>query len=283
MTALRLFKNSIFLNAALVGYVATVALFGAEFLMPLYLQSFRGLTALETGYVLLAVAVTSGIATPLAGRIYDRIGPRMNLVVGFSLLCINTWQLSKIESTTPTSYIVFLLALRGLAVGLTLQTSFVAALSSVPLNNLPRGSSLLNSTRFVVQAVAVAALATIFSASLSPSIRAQQDQFQNAQGPASARFGICSTPGVSAEENLPPGASTQIASLSTAMAATAKQKILSTLDAVCQQSMQGFENAYRLTFFFSIGALIIGSLLPGWPGKWGGRGSMQQAPVPGGH
>ncbi len=95
MTALRLFKNSIFLNAALVGYVATVALFGAEFLMPLYLQSFRGLTALETGYVLLAVAVTSGIATPLAGRIYDRIGPRMNLVVGFSILCLNTWQLSQ--------------------------------------------------------------------------------------------------------------------------------------------------------------------------------------------
>ncbi len=194
MTRLRLFKNPIFLNAALVGYVATVALFGAEFLMPLYLQGFRGLTALETGYILLAVAVTSGIATPLAGRIYDKIGPRMNLIVGFAILCINTWQLSKIEATTPISYIVFLLALRGLAVGLTLQTSFVAALSSVPLNNLPRGSSLLNSTRFVVQAVAVAALATIFSASISPEIRAQQDQFQNAQGPASARFGICRRP-----------------------------------------------------------------------------------------
>jgi EmrB/QacA subfamily drug resistance transporter len=283
MSTLRLFKNSVFLNAALVGYVATVALFGAEFLMPLYLQAYRGLTALETGFVLLAVAVTSGIATPLAGRIYDKIGPRMNLVVGFAILCINTWQLSKIESTTPTSYIIFLLALRGLAVGLTLQTSFVAALSSVPLNNLPRGSSLLNSTRFVVQAVAVAAMATIFSASLSPQIRAQQDQFQNSEGTAAVRFGICETPGVSAQENLPPGASAQIASLSTPMAAAAKQRILSTLDMVCQQSMHGFESAYRLTFFFSIGALIVGSFLPGWPGKWGGRGSMQQTPVAGGH
>jgi EmrB/QacA subfamily drug resistance transporter len=283
MTQLRLFGRPIFLNASLVGYVATVALFGAEFLMPLYLQAYRGLTALETGFVLLAVAVTSGIATPIAGRIYDKIGPRMNLVVGFGILCINTWQLSKIQSTTPTSYIIFLLALRGLAVGLTLQTSFVAALSSVPLNILPQGSSLLNSTRFVVQAVAVAALATIFSASISPAIRAQQDQFQSAEGTASVRFGICETPGVKAEENLPPGASSQLSSLSAGMAAAAKQKILATLDVVCQQSMQGFENAYRLTFFFSIGALIVGSFLPGWPGKWGGRGSMQQAPAPGGH
>ena len=283
MSSLRLFKNSIFLNAALVGYVATVALFGAEFLMPLYLQAYRGLTALETGFVLLAVAVTSGIATPVAGRIYDKIGPRMNLIVGFGILCINTWQLSKIESTTPTSYIIFLLALRGLAVGLTLQTSFVAALSSVPLNNLPRGSSLLNSTRFVVQAVAVAALATIFSASISPAIRAQQDQFQSAEGTSSVRFGICETPGVKAGDNLPPGASSQLGSLPATQAEAAKQKILSTLATVCQQSVHGFENAYRLTFFFSIGALIVGSLLPGWPGKWGGRGSMQEAPVAGGH
>ena len=279
MLNLRLFGNPVFLNAALVGYVATVALFSAEFLMPVYLQAFRGRTALETGYILLAVAATSGIATPLAGRLYDKIGPRMNLIVGFSILCVNTWQLSKIEATTPISYILFLLALRGLAVGLTLQTSFVAALSSMPLSFLPRGSSLLNSTRFVVQAVSVAALATIFTASISADIRAQQDQFQEAQTSSSVRFGVCETPGVKAEENLPPGVDASLASLSAATAGAAKAKILSTLKVACAQSIKGFETAYRLTFFASIGALILGAFLPGWPGKWGGRGSMQE-PMP---
>jgi DHA2 family multidrug resistance protein len=280
MTSLRLFRNTIFLNAALVGYVATVALFSAEFLMPVYLQAFRGRTALETGYILLAVAATSGIATPLAGRLYDKIGPRMNLIVGFVILCVNTWQLSQIEGTTPISYILFLLALRGLAVGLTLQTSFVAALSAVPLNNLPRGSSLLNSTRFVVQAVSVAALATVFSSSISPEIRAQQDQMQDAQvtSAATSPFGICETPGVRAEDNLPPGADASLASLSTSIAATARTKILNTLQLACDQSIQGFENAYRITFFAAIGALILGAFLPGWPRKWGGRGSP--APMP---
>jgi len=280
MSSLRLFSSPIFLNAALVGYVATVALFSAEFLMPLYLQAFRGRTALETGYILLAVAATSGIATPLAGRLYDKIGPRMNLIVGFAILCVNTWQLTKIEATTPISYIVFLLALRGLAVGLTLQTSFVAALSSVPLNNLPRGSSLLNSTRFVVQAVSVAALATVFSSSISADIRAQQDKLQDSQttASASARFGVCETPGVKMEENLPPGVDASLASLSAATAATAKTQILSTLKIACAQSVQGFENAYRITFFAAIGALILGAFLPGWPGKWSGRGSAPAMP-----
>jgi len=282
MTNLRLFTNPIFLNAALVGYVATIALFGAEFLMPVYLQAFRGRTALQTGFILLGVAMTSGIATPLAGRIYDKIGPRMNLIVGFLILCINTWQLSKIEGNTPISYIFFLLALRGLAVGLTLQTSFVAALSSMPLSVLPRGSSLLNSTRFVVQAVSVAALATIFTSSIPAEIRAQQDQVQDTQAASTAVFGVCETPGVKAEDNLPPSAAASLASLPKAMADAAKTKILSSLQVACDASMDGFENAYRLTFFASIGALIVGAFLPGWPGKWGGRGSMQAA-APSGH
>jgi DHA2 family multidrug resistance protein len=285
MLNLRLFGNGVFLNAALVGYVATVALFGAEFLMPIYLQAFRGRTALQTGIILLGVALTSGIATPLAGRLYDKIGPRMNLVVGFSLLCINTWQLSKIQGDTPISYIFLLLALRGLAVGLTLQTSFVAALSSMPLNLLPRGSSLLNSTRFVVQAVSVAALATIFSSAVPAAVRVQQDKLQDTQTTstsASAHFGVCETPGVKADDNLPPGVDSSLASLPQPQVAAAKTKILSALKLACNSSMSGFENAYRLTFFAAIGALIIGAFLPGWPAKWGGRGSTQ-APVSGGH
>ena len=57
---LRIFSDRIFLNASLVGYVATIALFGAEFLMPLYLQSFRGRTALEAGLILLGIAGKRG-------------------------------------------------------------------------------------------------------------------------------------------------------------------------------------------------------------------------------
>lgn len=282
MMNLRLFSNTVFLNAALVGYVATVALFGAEFLMPIYLQAFRGRTALQTGFILLGVALTSGVATPLAGRLYDKIGPRMNLVVGFAILCVNTWQLSKIQGDTPVSYIFFLLALRGLAVGLTLQTSFVAALSSVPLNLLPRGSSLLNSTRFVVQAVAVAALATIFSSAVPAEIRAQQDKLQETQTISSVHFGVCETPGVKAEDNLPPGVDVSLASLPQAQVAVAKTKILSALKLGCDSGMKGFEDSYRLTFYAAIAALIVGAFLPGWPGKWGGRGSTQ-TPVAGGH
>jgi hypothetical protein len=57
--------------------------------------------------------------------------------------------------------------------------------------------------------------------------------------------------------------------------------MLAALNQACDQSMQGFEAAYRITFYASIGALILAFFLPGWPGKWGGRGSIQGQAPPG--
>jgi DHA2 family multidrug resistance protein len=282
MTNLRLFSNPTFLNASLIGYVATIALFGAEFLMPVYLQTFRGRTALEAGVILLGVAATSAFATPLAGRLYDKIGPRAIMVVGFIILCINTWQLSEIKGTTSIRYIVFLLALRGLAVGLTLQTSYVTALSSMHLDQLPRGSSLLNSTRFVVQAVAVATLATVLVGFLSTDVKAQQQKLQETQAVLTTRFGVCETPGIAPQNNLPPGSSVSLAAMPSQSAQQAKAQIIAGLKQACDQSLEGFDAAYRITFYASLGALVLALFLPGWPAKWGGRGSTQP-PNPTGH
>ncbi len=261
---LRLFKRSQFAIAALVGYVTVLALFGAEFLMPVYLQALRGRTALETGLLLLPLAISSGIVTPIAGRLYDKIGPRILVIAGFSLLVINTWQFSKIEALTPISTIMWLLALRGVSLGLIVQTTFTTALSAVPRNLLPRGSSLLNGTRFVVQSIGVAVLATVLSSGLSQTTRNFQQQAQEA-APASgtAAFGLCETPGVPADKNLP-------AAVQQAPPAQQAQ-IKSSINQACQENLVGFENAYQFTFYFAILAVIIGAFLPGWPFKWAGR------------
>src|SRR6476469_820860 len=181
---LRLFRQRTFLLASLVGFVSVVALFGAEFLLPIYLQSLRGRTALETGLILLPLAGALGIGMPLAGRIYDRTGPR--------LLLVNTWQLSQLQADTPISWIMLLMALRGLAGGLTVQTTFVTALSVVPQRLLPRGSSLVTSNRQVIQAIAVAVLATVLVSTLSPVVRQAQAQAQESQHVSNApQPGLC--------------------------------------------------------------------------------------------
>ena len=60
MLDLRLFRSRTFTLANLIGYVTVIALFGAEFLMPVYLQALRGYSAFDTGLALLPLGIAAG-------------------------------------------------------------------------------------------------------------------------------------------------------------------------------------------------------------------------------
>lgn len=265
---LRLFRKRTFLVASLVGYVSVLALFGAEFLLPVYLQAVRGRSALETGWILLPLAAAAAVATPTAGRLYDRVGPRPLLVAGFALLAVNTWQFSLLRADTPIRWIVFLLVLRGLALGMTVQTTLVTALSVVPGPELPRGSSLLNATRQVVQSLGVALLATVLASTLSSETRALQRQDDAATG--EGRGGVCMVAPNVAPAGAPTGGAAGVA--------PGGDRRAELLRRACGESVAGFERAYRLTFYLSLLAVLLGALLPGWPFAWAGR-RMEGAPA----
>jgi len=70
-------------------------------------------------------------------------------------------ELAHLGPATPVSFLVLITAVRGVALGLTVQTPFTAALADVPHEALPRATSLVASTRYLVQAFGVAVLATL--------------------------------------------------------------------------------------------------------------------------
>jgi len=273
---LRLFGNSTFRNASLMGYVSTVALFGAEFLMPVYLQSLRGQTALETGLILLPMAIAGGVLVTLSGRLYDRVGPRPLLVAGFVLLMVNTWQLSQIRADTTISWIIFLLVLRGLALGLTVQTTVVTALSVVPRLDLPRGSSLTNATRLVIQSIGVAVLATVLASTLSPQVKAFQDQTNSGPSGNGQTSALCqpSLDAATGPDASSPGGAVHLSlgqGVTASPALRAPDPTPGLMVQACRENIAGFEEAYLLTFFAACLALVFGLTLPGWPAKWTGR------------
>lgn len=265
---LRLFKRPIFLNATVVGYVSVVALFGAEFLLPLYLQTLRGKSALETGVILLPLALSSGVVVPLAGKLYDKVGARPLMIVGFGLLAINTWQFSQLTADTSIGWILALLAIRGVALGLTVQTTVVAALSVVTKREYSRASSLSNATRQVVQSIGVAVLATILATALSAEIRQYQNTvLDQPRSSGSAPIALC--------QPLPASMPTTGAQ-GGPVGGPSPQQLAALLHEACQQSIKGYENAYKLTFYFALLAMALGALLPGWPFKWEGRTSRAE-------
>ena len=171
-------------------------------------------------------------------------------------------------------WIMFLLLLRGIALGLTAQTTMVASLSQVPMHDLPRGSSLNNATRNVVQSIGVAVLATVLASTLSPEVKELQAQLDN----PGLGMGTKQTGGICGAAAAASDASSALAIVSQEPATTWSHEQVALLQQACQENVTGFERAYRLTFYASLVALVLGAFLPGWPLRWRGR-QMTGAPV----
>jgi EmrB/QacA subfamily drug resistance transporter len=88
MLDLRIFTYSGYSLAIGINFVTTIGLFSTVFLLPLFLQNLRGLSAFHTGLLLVPMALGSAITMPISGRLYDKIGPRVPVLMAFYSLLL---------------------------------------------------------------------------------------------------------------------------------------------------------------------------------------------------
>ncbi|GAC1393963.1 MAG: DHA2 family efflux MFS transporter permease subunit [Ktedonobacteraceae bacterium] len=269
---LRLFVRRTYAFANIVGWVSSIALFGAEFLLPIYLQTLRGQSPLQAGLLVLPLAISAGIVTPLAGALYNRIGGRWLIFIGCVLLAINTWFLAHISVDTPFIDIMGIVAIRGVALGLSLQTTLTIALNGLEPRQLPRASSLLNATRNVFQSFGVAALGTVVTNQLAtyttqtasnlknPATSLGQQLIQTAQTIAQGLQ----------QQGLPASVAQQAAFGKAIGQIMAHQFPLN--------FTQSINDAYFVTFWLAIAAAALALTLPGRPHQT--KIAAQQAAAP---
>lgn len=261
---LRLFGLWSFLIANIVGWVSTIALFGAEFLLPLYLQNLRGLSAVDTGLLLMPQGLAAGVAGPIAGQLTDKIGARYVVAFGFILLVVNTWNLSQLTIGTSYTTLTYLLVVRGLALGCALQPTQLVALAVVPKRLIPAASSLNNAMRNVFQSFGIALLGTIVQTRTITHAEALSQQVT-----------IASPSGLFVDQL---GLLLQVRDGLGTAASHAGAVALMFGQIEKQASVLAFGDAYRFTFFAAIAALGLSLLLPG-------RGTIKADPslMSGGH
>ena len=114
--------------AALVSYATTAAL---GFLLSLYFQYSRGYSAEVAGLLLVAQPVLQTLASPLAGRLSDRIAPHLVASAGMAMTVVGLVVFSRLRADTPLALIVGTLAWLGLSFGLFSSPNTNAVMSSV--------------------------------------------------------------------------------------------------------------------------------------------------------
>ncbi|HYT35110.1 MAG TPA: DHA2 family efflux MFS transporter permease subunit [Ktedonobacteraceae bacterium] len=158
---LRLFANGPFTTSIIASLFVVFSLFGGLFLFPIYLQNIRGLSAFESGIILLPQALASMVSVVIGGRLVDRIGVRAVMLPGLLILAYATWQLTFITLYSPYWWLQSILVLRGIALGLTVQPLTVFGLSEVKSRQLGQASSMNTVMRSVSSSLGIAVLATL--------------------------------------------------------------------------------------------------------------------------
>jgi EmrB/QacA subfamily drug resistance transporter len=160
---LRVFKYSTFTLANLIIVVTTVGLYTGLFYIPLFMQSVRGMGAMETGLLMMPGALASGIMMPISGRIYDRVGPKALISCGVVFMAYMTYMFHNLTLETSTTTIITWLVLRGIVMTLVNMPAQTAAMAAVPLELVGRASAMTNIVNRVSSSFSIAVLTSILT------------------------------------------------------------------------------------------------------------------------
>jgi EmrB/QacA subfamily drug resistance transporter len=159
-----LFRNPAFSSAAAALGLNFFALQGATFYLVYYLQGGRGYTALESGAMLIPVAVGMAVMAPRSSRLAERFGPKAVCTAGFLAISASFAGIQLLDLASPVWLIVAVLSVQGLGMGSVMAPATESIMSVVPREKAGAGAAVNNSVRQVGGALGVAILGSLLTA-----------------------------------------------------------------------------------------------------------------------
>jgi len=146
--------------AALINYSAT---FAVTFLLSLYLQYIKALTPETAGLILLPQPVTQAFFSPFAGRLSDRIEPRIIASIGMALTAVGLFLFIFLGEKTTVAFIVGTLILLGFGFALFSSPNTNAVMSSVENRFYGVASGTIGTMRMMGMVLSMGITILIFS------------------------------------------------------------------------------------------------------------------------
>lgn len=161
MLELRIFSVKNFSVASAISAITQISMVAVEFILPLYMQNARDLTALQSGLTLLPGAIIMFLLAPISGSFVEKNKGRQAIIFGVTIMTISTLALSFITLTTPIWAVSALYALRNVGLTFAMMPAGTMAMNSLPKKLISHGSAGNNVTRQVGAAFGTAALISV--------------------------------------------------------------------------------------------------------------------------
>ncbi len=157
------FKNPRFTAASAGITLVFFALFGFTFLLTQYFQLVLGYSAIKTGFALLPFAMILMVTAPLSSRVVDRLGTKVVVTTGLSLVTIGMFLQIGLQVDSGYLEVIWRMAIIAVGMGLTLAPATESIMGSLPLAKAGVGSAVNDTTRQVGGALGVAIIGSALS------------------------------------------------------------------------------------------------------------------------
>jgi MFS family permease len=142
--------------------------FGAVFIISIFLQTVKGLSAINAGLTFLPMAISVFIFAPIAGVLATKFGPKWIITTGMLLEAIALFSMSQVISiSNPVYYLYPILVIYGAGVGLAISQVTSTVLMSIPWQKAGVGSGANNTVRQIGSAFGIAVIGAILVAQMS--------------------------------------------------------------------------------------------------------------------
>jgi len=156
MLDIRLLTNKVFTASIGAMSLTSIAMFAGIFLVPFYCQNLQGLTPMQTGLLMMPMALVMGLMMPISGKLFDKIGALPLGIVGIIIAGYFTYVLSFISLETSYWDLQLILMLRAVGLGLCMMPISNAGMNTIPQALVGRASAMNNLFRQISASLGIA-------------------------------------------------------------------------------------------------------------------------------
>jgi EmrB/QacA subfamily drug resistance transporter len=183
MVEFRLFASRDFVGSNVIALIVTFAMLAQFFFIALYLQNILGYSPLGAGVRFLPATLMIVAIAPLAGRLTDRIGAKIPMAVGLTLVTVSLYWLTTLGATSTYASFWPSFVLMGLGMALVMSPMSTAAMNAVSNAKAGIASGILSMNRMIGGSLGVAVIGAVFQG----DIRSKLDQLLAGSGLSSGQ------------------------------------------------------------------------------------------------
>ncbi|QED46520.1 DHA2 family efflux MFS transporter permease subunit [Cytobacillus dafuensis] len=163
MLNFKVYKYPMFALSSAISMTVNMALFSGMILLPIYVQTVRGISPMDAGLLLLPGAILMALMSPLTGRLFDKFGGRILAIIGITITVVTTFYFSKLTLDTSYTHLMILYSVRSVGISMCMMPVSTNGLNQLPRRLYPHGTAMNNTLNQVSGAIGVALLVTIMS------------------------------------------------------------------------------------------------------------------------